>query len=152
MYLHFRHPQAVEIAVGVNSNSLVITETEGNVGRIAGLQGLALTAIFGLNVDPLDVVFGDHGMIHAAHVDMDGTVFNSDNRQMLLAAGLRRVGDQGIHLLTTSDDGNTGIIDHADQVAAVAANIEFFLHDRNPPTIYLHFNCTLSEHICQCVG
>ena len=46
VYLHFRHPQAVEIAVGVNSNSLVITETEGNVGRIAGLQGLALTAVF----------------------------------------------------------------------------------------------------------
>ena len=76
--LYFRLPQTVEIAVGIYGHSLVITQAEGHVGLFAGLEILALTAFFGLDIDPLDVVLISHRMIDAANVDMDCAVLNGN--------------------------------------------------------------------------
>ena len=46
----------MEIAVGIYGDGLVIAQIEGNVGFFAGLEVLALTAVFGLNIDPFDVL------------------------------------------------------------------------------------------------
>ena len=54
--LYFRLPQTVEIAVSIYGNGLVIAQAEGHVGLFAGLEVLALTAFFGLDIDPFDVV------------------------------------------------------------------------------------------------
>ncbi len=58
-----RLPQAVEITVFVGRNHFVVGgEGEGYDGLVAGLEGFALAAFFGFDVDPLDVVFGGHGV------------------------------------------------------------------------------------------
>ena len=46
----------MEIAVGVYGDGLVIAQAEGHVGFFAGLEILALTAVFGLDIDPFDVL------------------------------------------------------------------------------------------------
>ena len=54
--LDFGLPQTMEIAVGIYGDGLVIAQIEGNVWLFAGLEVLALTAVFGLNIDPFDVL------------------------------------------------------------------------------------------------
>lgn len=61
-FLHFSHPQAVEIAIGVNRNSFIISQAEGDIGFVIGFQSLALSNVFGLDIDPLDEVFRKHRM------------------------------------------------------------------------------------------
>ena len=55
-------PQAVEIAIGVNRNSFIISQAEGDIGFVIGFQSLALSTVFGLDIDPLDEVFRKHRM------------------------------------------------------------------------------------------
>ena len=128
VFLYFGHPQAVEVAVGIDSHRLVITQEEGNIGGVAGLQNLALTTVFCLNINPLNEVFGSHGMVHSAHTDIDGTVFNRDHRQIPFTACLYCVGLQNFHLLAAAHHGNAGIMDHTHQVAAVTADMELCFH------------------------
>ena len=73
----------MEVAVCVNSHCLVISQGEGDIGVIAGLQGLALTATLRLNIDPLNEVFGSHGMVHGTYIDVDSTILHSDHRPLL---------------------------------------------------------------------
>ena len=54
--LYFRLPQTVEIAVGVYGDGLVIAQAEGYIGLFAGLEVLALAVVFGLDIEPFDVV------------------------------------------------------------------------------------------------
>ena len=54
----------MEVAVSVNGNSFIRSQAEGDIGIAAGLQCLALTAVPGLHIDPLDKVPGNHGMVH----------------------------------------------------------------------------------------
>ena len=64
-------PQAVEVAIGVDRLHLVaVGEGEGDFGGLLGSQCLALVAGLGLEAHPLDVVGGDHGMGHRAHLDL----------------------------------------------------------------------------------
>ena len=78
----------MEIAVCIDGNRLVIAQAEGDTGVIAGLECLALAAMLRLNIDPLNEVFGSHGMVHGTYIDVDSTVFHRDHRQMLFTAGL----------------------------------------------------------------
>ena len=54
--LYFRLPQTVEIAVSIYGNGLVIAQAEGYIGLFAGLEVLALTVVFGLDIEPFAVV------------------------------------------------------------------------------------------------
>ena len=90
--LNFSFPQAVEIAIGVNRNRFIISQAEGDIGFVIGFQSLALSTVFGLNIDPLDEVFRKHRMIHAAHINGDGIALHLDHRLMFLTAGFHGVG------------------------------------------------------------
>lgn len=55
VFLHFGHPQPMEIAVGVYSQSFVITEAYRSAGIIAGLSDFEMPAVFGLDINPFNV-------------------------------------------------------------------------------------------------
>ena len=82
----------MEIAIGVYGDGLVIAQTEGYVGLFTGLEVLALTAVFGLDIDPFDVVFIGHRMIDAADIDIDHAALNGYGGPVLLVAGFNSIG------------------------------------------------------------
>ena len=110
----------MEIAVGVYGDGLVIAQAEGHIGFFAGLEILALTAVFGLDINPFDVVLIGHRMIYAANVDVDCSVFNGHGGQVLLVAGFDGIGNQLFHRLAAAYDGNAGIIDLFDDIMTFA--------------------------------
>ena len=114
----------MQVAVGVNRNGLVIDEGELDDGFFAGLEGLALAALFRLEIDPLDIMLGDHGMMDRTYGYGHGVTVYGGDGHVLFATGFHGVGGKGFHLLTTADHGDACIVDHADQVAAVTADIE----------------------------
>ena len=118
----------MEIAVCVYGHGPVVAQTEGHVGRFAGLEILSLTAVFGLQIDPLDVVLVGHRVIDAAYVDVHRAVRKDYDGQMLFGAGFNGVGRQFLHGLSAADNGNAGIIDLFDDITAGAADIEFRIH------------------------
>ena len=63
--------------------------------------------------------------------DVDGELVAVDGNdgQVLLAAGIHSVGDEGFHLLAAAHHRHAGIVDHADEVAAVTADIELGFHN-----------------------
>ena len=117
--LNFSFPQAVEIAISIDSYCFIISQAEGDIGFVIGFQSLALPTVFGLDIDPLDEVFRKHRMIHAAHIDGDGIALYLNHRLVLLAAGFYGVGYQSSHFLTAAHHRNTCIMDHTHQIAAV---------------------------------
>jgi hypothetical protein len=52
---------------------------------------------------------------------------------MLLAAGFHGVGNEGFHFFATADNRDPGVMDHADQVATYAADVELGFHVYHPP-------------------
>ena len=95
---------------------------------VTGLQNLTLTTVFGLDIYPLDEMLRKHRMIYRTHIDMDYPIFNSNSRQMLFAAGFYGVRLKTLHFLTTTHHGNTCVVNHTNQIAAMAANIKLFSH------------------------
>ena len=125
-----RFPQTVEVAVGVDRFDLVaLAESEADLGLLAGMQLLALVALFGVEGHPLDVVLRQHGMLHGADLDMDDAVFHSPDRDVLLHGGVGGAGDDLAHRLTATDDGNARVLDLGNDIAAMLANVKLLLHD-----------------------
>ena len=85
--LNFGFPQAVEVAISIDSYCFIVSQAEGDIGFVTGFQSLAQATVFGLDIDPLDEVFRKHRMIHTAHIDGDSITFYLDHRLVLLAAG-----------------------------------------------------------------
>ena len=81
------------------------------MGFVTGLQNLTLTTVFSLDIDPLDEMLRKHRMIYRTHIDMDCTIFNSNSRQMLFAAGFHGVGEQLLHLFAAADQRNACVMD-----------------------------------------
>ena len=73
--LNFSFPQAVEVAISIDSYCFIVSQEEGDMGFITGLQNLTLTTVFGLDIDPLDEMLRKHRMIYRTHIDMDCTIF-----------------------------------------------------------------------------
>ena len=69
-------PQAVEVAICKNCDSLVIAQPELDLRRSASLESLALTAVFGLHIDPLDQVLFGHRMGCRTNLNGDNAVFD----------------------------------------------------------------------------
>ena len=53
-------------------NLIALAQGEAHLRLFAGMQLLALVALLRLNGDPFDVVLRQHGMLHLAHLDMNG--------------------------------------------------------------------------------
>ena len=131
--LYFRHPQTVEIAVGIYCNGLVAADAEGNVRRVAGFERLALTAVLRFHINPFDKVLGKHRMVCTAYVDGYNAVCNGNDRKMLLPACINRIGNEGLHFLTAAENGNAYVMDHFNEIAAAAADVKFCVHILVPP-------------------
>ena len=130
--LNFSFPQAVEVAISIDSYCFIVSQEEGDMGFITGLQNLTLTTVFGLDIDPLDEMLRKHRMIYRTHIDMDCTIFNSNSRQMLFATGFYGVRLKSLHFLTTTHHGNTCVVNHTNQIAAMTADIKFYVHSYSP--------------------
>jgi len=121
-------PQTVKIAVSIYGNGLFVAQKEGDMRSVLGFEVLAVTAVLGLEIDPLDIVDIHHGVVHGAHIDGDNTVFHGDNGEMFLAAGFHGVGFQDLHGLTAADHGHAGVVDEFNFISAVAADGKFNGH------------------------
>jgi len=132
--LQLGYPKAVEIAVSVNGKSLVIFQSEYRLGLLTGLESLALTAVFGENIHPLDVVLGKHGMRSRADVYSDNIAINGDNGNVFLLACVNAVGDELFHGLAAADDRDTGVVYHANNVTAMLTDIELVFHNMTSKT------------------
>lgn len=126
--LNFSFPQAVEVAISIDSYCFIVSQGEGDMGFVTGLQNLTLTTVFGLDIDPLDEMLRKHRMIYRTHIDMDCTIFNSNSGQMLFAAGFYGVRLESLHFLTTTHHGNTCVVNHTNQIAAMTADIKLCTH------------------------
>ena len=85
--LYFGHPQAVQVAPGIDFHGLFARELEGDNGSILRIEELALGALVGDQLHPLDEVLFRHGMIDGADVDGDAIAIHMDDGQVLFAAG-----------------------------------------------------------------
>lgn len=132
--LNFSFPQAVEVAISIDSYCFIVSQGEGDMGFVTGLQNLTLTTVFSLDIDPLDEMLRKHRMIYRTHIDMDCTIFNSNSRQMLFAASFYGVRLESLHFLTTTHHGNTCVVNHINQIAAMTADIKLCTHFN-----FLHF-------------
>jgi len=133
--LQRRFPEAVEVAVFVCRDNFRAAESKHGFGLAANGEALALSAVVGLQIDPGDVVFFEHGVVDAA--DMDGALvaFYFDDRDVLFLARVNAAGDELGHVLATAAHGGAGIVNHANEVAADVAAEEtgFTSHDEVPP-------------------
>ena len=125
--LKLGEPEAVEVAVGIYAQRLLIAQNEADMGCFTGIELLAVAALVGVQLNPLDPVDFLHGVVDAAYIDVDYAVFYLNIGLMLFAAGLNGVGDKLIHGLTVADGLNTGVIDHLNKITAVGANVKLGL-------------------------
>ena len=131
----------MEVAVGVSRKRLFISEGKGHNGRLADRQALALTALVGLEIDPKDAMLLGHRMLHAANGHGNGIPFNGNDGNMLFVAGLYHTGLQLGHFFAAAHHGNTCIVDHADQISAMLANIKLVViaHKKTPPNFLIPY-------------
>ena len=127
-FLKFRHPQTMQVAVGVDRHRLFAAQLKHRLGCLTGGEVAELSAVFGLHKEPLDVVHIHHGVLHRTHRNREGAAGKLCHRQMLFAAGFHRVGEQLLHLFAAADQRNACIVDGGDQVATVLTDIKLCLH------------------------
>ena len=123
--LDLSFPKAVKIAVGIYRNRLFISKSKGHSGRFAYLETFALTSLVGLKIYPEDTMLLDHGMLDRTDHDLYGIALYGRHGNVLLMARLYDTRLQLSHFLTAADHGNTRIMNHADQIAAMLTNIEY---------------------------
>jgi hypothetical protein len=117
----------VEIAVSVYGNGLFVCEREADDGGFAYFKILALTALVRLEIHPKNAVFRNHGMFHGANLNVYDIAVDLYDGNMLFVACFHHTGFQLYHLLTAAHHGDACIVDHADQIAAMFANIKFLI-------------------------
>jgi hypothetical protein len=120
-------PETVEIAVCVYGNGLFIRKREADLGSLAYLEVLALTALVRLEIYPENAVRFDHGVLDGADLNIDNIAVDLDNGNVLLMACFHYTGLQFLHFLSATHHGNARIVDHADQITAMFANIKFLI-------------------------
>ncbi|MPM92165.1 hypothetical protein SDC9_139300 [bioreactor metagenome] len=89
---------------------------------------MPLTALVCLEVNPLNVVLGQHGVCHCANFNGDVVAHHMNDRQVLFARSFGGVGLQGLHRVAAADDRCAGRVDHPHEIAAMIAAIEFSSH------------------------
>jgi hypothetical protein len=133
-YAHFDFPrsslpESVEVAAGIHSLYLIsLAERKADFRLLAGVQFLALIALFCLKGDPLDAVLLLHGVLRRADLDMDNVSLHRICGNVLLQRGVNGAGNELRHLLAAADDGHAAVPDLGDGIAARPAEIKFLLH------------------------
>ena len=90
---------------------------ENSFGCLSWFKELAQNGIFCNQLNPLDVVFVQHGMSDAAYNDFV-TAFNGFNYwNMLFCGGIGGVADELIHGFSTADQGSSPCFQYFDNVA-----------------------------------
>ena len=120
-------PQPVQIAILIHGHDLLVADAHLCLGLI--LQIDTDSSSLGLDVDKYDMVLLGHGVRNATHLDLELSIAQIlDHGHMLLAAGICRIGDQLLHLLTTTYHLNARIYHLLDHIATVAALVKFCCH------------------------
>ncbi len=123
----------MEVAIGVDRfDFIALAESEANLRLLAGMQFLALSALFGVEGYPLDVVLRQHGVLHGADLDMDDAVFHCPDRDMLLHGRVGGAGNDLAHRLAAADDGNADVLDFGNDITAMLAKVKLLLYDDSP--------------------
>ena len=125
LFLNFCFPQAVQVAVRINSDQLVILQCKGYNRLLSRLDGLALAAMRRLQIYPSNIMLFRRWMLNASHADLDNIPIHLNHRQVLLRCALCGVGDQFAQLFPTANQRHAGIMNKPDNIPAMLANIEF---------------------------
>ena len=86
----------MQVAVCVNGHRLFTAQFKNSFGCLPRIQIADLPAVLSLHEDSLDIVNIRHGVLHRAHCDRETTAGKLCHRQMLLAAGFHRIGNQPV--------------------------------------------------------
>lgn len=87
-------------------------------------------SVFIFHIYECDVMFRKHRMRDASDLDLDPAVIDAGYyRYMLLVACIHCVRDEFLHLFSAAHDRDLGINHLDDDVAAMAAFVEFHSHD-----------------------
>jgi hypothetical protein len=120
----------VQVAVSVNGNGGLISECKGYLGCTCYVQALALSAAVGLQIDPRDVVLLAHGVGYGTDVNTYGVALNGNYGNVLLVAGFNNACLELGHFLSAAHHGNSTVVDHTNNIAAMFANVKLvFTHN-----------------------
>ena len=99
---------------------------------MSGTEVAELTAVFGLEVDEVNVVFVGHGVRFGTDGDAVGVLaLAGDDGYMFLVRGVDGIGLEFLHRLATAFGGHTGVNDAQDDVPANRTAIKFSFHSCN---------------------
>lgn len=103
---------------------------EGGHGLLAGAEVVAQHLVAGQQLNPLDVVLGEHGVERAAHLHAVASVYPLYYGHVLLAGGVGGVLVQEAHGLSAAGEGALAGAHHFNHVAAGGAtvNLIFLCH------------------------
>jgi len=88
-------------------------------------------SVFIFHIYECDVMFRKHRMWDASDLDLDPAVVDACyDRYMLFVACIHCVRDELLHLFSAAHNRNLGINHLDDDVAAMAAFVEFYSHDK----------------------
>jgi len=119
--LNILNPESVQIAVLEYGNRLVVYNFEYGFGRLAGLQALALAALFGLEINPLYVMLFCHGMRNLADLHFNGVALNLNIGYVLLFACVDCVRLKQRHFVAAAYRRYAGKLNYAYKITAMLA-------------------------------
>ena len=126
----------MQVAVSVNGNGGLVSESEGYFGRAGNVKALALSATVGLQIYPRDVVLLAHRMRYGANVNTYGVALNGNYGNVLLVAGLNNACLELCHFLSAAHHGNSTVVDHTNNIAAMFANVKLVFTHNNVLLLY----------------
>lgn len=86
-FRHWRVPEAVQIAVGINSFYFALLAFELGFRRLAGFENLEVETVFSLQCNHHDVMLFCTWMFNSSNFDLDGTIVQPLHyRKMFLLA------------------------------------------------------------------
>ena len=120
-------PEAVQVAVLISCDCLVVDQSEVSSRSLAGLKELALNALLGLESDEGDVVGIQHGVLDGADFDLDNAVLDSYIGNVFLFRAVSVICADFAHRLAAAGGSTSASVDFHDHAAALFTlkNYEF---------------------------
>lgn len=120
-------PEAVQVAVLISCDCLVVDQSEVGSRSLAGLKELALNALLGLEGNEGDVVGIQHGVLDGTDFDLDNAVLDSYIGNVFLFRAVSVICADFAHRLAAAGGSTSASVDFHDHAAALFAlkNYEF---------------------------